>query len=197
MTPQFPHPFFLILWVGTVLNPFGRPGIVVTTASKYSSQGGYSKFGLSMNILCRNLGQYTPQNKNRHLMKPWSHGGVAWNLVQNPGKITKYGVLVRMVCEAVSGHISAEGKKLDDTVIPLLHRNVGQKHHIYQDNYYNSVTLAQTLLDRNMRACGILRASRGIPRDLEEDRKHLKKGQSAFQRKGDVIVQVWKDKRLV
>jgi hypothetical protein len=35
----------------------------------------------------------------------------------NPGKITKYGVLVRMVCEAVSGYIcnmeiyATEGKK--------------------------------------------------------------------------------------
>jgi hypothetical protein len=27
--------------------------------------------------------------------------------------------------------------------------------------------------------------------------KHLKKGESAFRRKGDVMVQVWKDKRLV
>jgi len=41
----------------------------------------------------------------------------------NPGKITKYGVLVRMVCEAVSGYIgnmeiySAERKKLEDTVL--------------------------------------------------------------------------------
>jgi len=42
-----------------------------------------------------------------------------------------------------------------------------------------------------------MRANRGIPCDLEEDSKHLKKGQSAFQRKGDVMVQVWKDKRLV
>jgi hypothetical protein len=41
----------------------------------------------------------------------------------NPGKITKYGVLVRMLCDAVSGYAynmemySAEGKKLEDTVI--------------------------------------------------------------------------------
>jgi hypothetical protein len=41
----------------------------------------------------------------------------------NPGKITKYGVLVRMVCEAVLGYISnveiysAEGRKLEDTVL--------------------------------------------------------------------------------
>jgi len=75
----------------------------------------------------------------------------------NPGKITKYGVLVRMVCEAVSAYIcnmeihSAEGKKLEDTMLSLLDRNLGQNHHVCQDNYYNSVRLAQTLLDRNVR----------------------------------------------
>ena len=121
----------------------------------------------------------------------------------NPGKITKYGVLVRMVCEAVSGYVynmeiySAEGKKLEDTVLSLLDRNLDQNHHIYQDNFYNSVRLAETLLDRKVRVCGTMRVNRGIPRDLEEDGKRLKKGQSAFRRKGDVMVQVWKDKRLV
>ena len=101
LTPQFPHPFFLTLWVGTVLNPFGRPGMIVTTASKHRIQGSYSKFGLCVNIVYRNLGHYRAQNKNCRLMKPWSHGGVAWNLkfrTYNSGKITKYRVLVRMVC---------------------------------------------------------------------------------------------------
>jgi hypothetical protein len=43
----------------------------------------------------------------------------------NPGKITKYGVLVRKVCEAVSDYIcnteiySDEGKMLEDTVLSL------------------------------------------------------------------------------
>jgi len=43
---------------------------------------------------------------------------------------------VRMVCEVVSGYIcsmeicSAVGKNLEDTVIPLLDRNLGQNHHI-------------------------------------------------------------------
>ena len=78
-----------------------------------------------------------------------------------------------MVCEAVSGYIrnmeiySAEGKKLEDTVLPLLDRNFGQNHHIYQDNFYNNVRLAQTLLDRDMRVCGTIRANRGIPCHLE------------------------------
>ena len=57
--------------------------------------------------------------------------------------------------------------------------------------------LAQTLLDRNVRVCGTMRANRGIPCDLEGEGRCLKKGESAFRRKGDVIVQVWKDKRLV
>jgi len=45
-----------------------------------------------------------------------------------------------MVSEAVSGYIcnmeiySAEGKKLEDTVLSLLGGNLSLNHHIYQDN---------------------------------------------------------------
>jgi len=48
-----------------------------------------------------------------------------------------------MVCEAISGYIcnmeiySAEGKKLEDTVLSLLDRNLDQNHYISQDNFYN------------------------------------------------------------
>jgi len=52
------------------------------------------------------------------------------------------------------------------------------------------VKLAETLLHRNVRACGIMRANRGIPRDLEGEGKRLNRGQSAFRRKGDIMVQV-------
>ena len=89
-----------------------------------------------------------------------------------------------------------EGKKLEDTVLSLLDRNL-ENHHIYQDSFYNSVRLAQTLLDSNVRLCGTMRANRGIPCDLGGESKCLKTGQSAFWRKGDVMVQVWKDKRLM
>jgi len=62
-------------------------------------------------------------------MIPWR--GCLKFRIYNPGKI-KYGVLVRMIFEAVSGYIcnmeiySAEGKKLEDTVLSLLDRNLGQ-----------------------------------------------------------------------
>jgi len=67
----------------------------------------------------------------------------------NSWKITKYGVLVGMVCEAVSFFIcnieiySAE--KLEDTVLSLWPITS------HQNNFYNSVRLVQTLLDRNVR----------------------------------------------
>ena len=57
-------------------------------------------------------------------MIPWQ-GSLKFR-TYSPGKITKYGVLVRMVCEAVSGYIcnmaifSAEGEKLEDKVLSLL-----------------------------------------------------------------------------
>jgi hypothetical protein len=55
----------------------------------------------------------------------------------NPGKI-KYGVLGRMVCEAVSGYIckvkihAVERQNLENTVLSLLDSNLGKNHHIYQ-----------------------------------------------------------------
>jgi len=48
-----------------------------------------------------------------------------------------------MVCEKVSGYIcnmeiyAAERKKLEDTVLALSERNLGQNHHIYLENFYN------------------------------------------------------------
>jgi hypothetical protein len=38
-----------------------------------------------------------------------------------------------------------------------------------------------------------MRAKRGIPGNLEGEDKHLETGQSALQRKGDEMVQVWRE----
>jgi hypothetical protein len=92
---------------------------------------------------------------------------------------------------------AAEGKNLEDTVLSLLDRNLGQNHHICLDNFCGSVKVAETLLARKVRICGTVRANRGIPPDLEWEASHLKKRQSVFRRKGDSMVQAWKEKRLV
>jgi adenosylmethionine-8-amino-7-oxononanoate aminotransferase len=78
-------------------------------------------------------------------------------------KITKYGVVERLVHKAVSGYIcnmdidTAEGKKLEDTLSSLLNRNIGHNHHSYQDKFYNCVRLVAALLDRSVSVCGTMR----------------------------------------
>ena len=65
-------------------------------------------------------------------------------------------MLVRTVCEALSGYIckmeiyAAEGQKLEETVLSLLDRNLGNNHHNYQENFYNTVRWAETLLDKKV-----------------------------------------------
>jgi hypothetical protein len=114
----------------------------------------------------------------------------------DPRKITKYGVVESLVYEAVSSYIcsmdiyAAEGKKLEDTMLLVLNRNKGHNHESYQDKFYNSVRLAATLLARSVNVCGTMRSNRCIPLDLEREGRHLKRLQSAFRRKGDIMVQM-------
>jgi hypothetical protein len=76
----------------------------------------------------------------------------------NTGKITKYGILVRMLCEATTGYISnmeiytAHGKKLNDMVMSVLEHNLGVHHHVHQDNLYNSVNLVGNLLKHKIKS---------------------------------------------
>jgi hypothetical protein len=104
---------------------------------------------------------------------PLDEGMIAWSgrlrfRTYNPGKITKYGILVRMPCEAKTGYISnmeiytAQGKKLNDTVMSVLENNLGVHHYVYQDNFYNSVNLVGNLLKHKIRVCGTMRPNRGI-----------------------------------
>ena len=77
--------------------------------------------------------------------------------VYNPGKITKYGILVRMVCESSTGYICNlqiyDGKcgPLTETVGFLLEPYEGKGYQLYQENYYNSVHQMNELLQKLIR----------------------------------------------
>ncbi|PNF23122.1 hypothetical protein B7P43_G06682, partial [Cryptotermes secundus] len=121
----------------------------------------------------------------------------------NPGKLTKYGLLVCVVTESTSGYIgnleiySGEGKKLQETILSVLEPYLDQNYHVYQDNYYNSVATAEHLFSRKVRVCGTIRVNRGLPPDLKEECKSLKRGETTFRRKGDILLQSWRDTRVV
>jgi len=74
--------------------------------------------------------------------------------VYNARKITKYGILVQMVCESSTGYICNlqiyDGKcgPLTETVGFLLEPYEGKGYHLYLDNYYNSVHQTNELLQK-------------------------------------------------
>jgi len=68
----------------------------------------------------------------------------------NPGKITKYGVLAKMVCETASGHIckmkiyAAKGQKLEGSIITFRQELRPESSHL-SSQFHNSVRLAEIL----------------------------------------------------
>jgi len=63
------------------------------------------------------------------------------------------------------------------------------------DNYYNSVDNTEALLQKKIRICGTIRKNRGLPECLKKT--NLKKGETIFRRKNDILVQVWQSKKEV
>ncbi|KAI4475939.1 hypothetical protein M0802_014972 [Mischocyttarus mexicanus] len=110
----------------------------------------------------------------------------------NPAKITKYGILIRMLCESESGYIcnfeiySGQGKKLQETILSILESYLGCWHHRYQDYYYNSVSTAELLFRKKTLVCGTIRENRGLPKVLLDKSKSLHRGEMTFLRKGPV-----------
>jgi len=82
--------------------------------------------------------------------------------VYNPGKITKYGILV---CGSSTGYICNlqiyDGKcgSLTETVGFLLEPYEGKGYHLYQDSYYNIVHQTNELLQKLIRVCGTIRVN--------------------------------------
>jgi len=121
--------------------------------------------------------------------------------VYNASKINKYGILIRMVCEARTGYIcnfriyDGKGSRLQETILDLLQPYANLWHHVYMDNYYNSVDTTKVLLKTGFRSCGTIRTNRGLPACLKH--ANLKKGESMFRRQKDILLQCWQSKRTV
>ena len=83
--------------------------------------------------------------------------------IYNPRKLTKYGILVSMVSKSETGYLcnleiyTDEGKKLQETILLVLQPYLGSWHHIYQDDYYNTMSTSEILLENKTRVCGTLR----------------------------------------
>ena len=91
-----------------------------------------------------------------------------------------------MVCESSTGYIcnlqiyAVKCGPLTETVGFVLEPYEGKGYHLYQDNYYNSVHQTNELLQKLIRVCGTIRVNHGLPKDIIEEAKKLKKARSLF-----------------
>ncbi|KAJ8931231.1 hypothetical protein NQ314_015872 [Rhamnusium bicolor] len=88
------------------------------------------------------------------------------------------------------------GKEHAANVVLCLIANYSDKSHSYMYNYYNSVTLARQLLDKNTYCTGTLCAGRKET-SQEVSKAILKTGESVQRYGGNVCGGKWKDKREV
>ncbi|XP_043501574.1 uncharacterized protein LOC122523750 [Polistes fuscatus] len=125
-------------------------------------------------------------------MIPW-RGRLTFK-TYNPSKITKYGILIRMLCDSATGYISSfklycgVGQSLKTTIMKLLRRSFGEWHHLYMENLYNSVALAKEILLKQIQMSGTIRHDRGLPDSLKNAK--LKRSESLFRRQGEILLQL-------
>lgn len=134
--------------------------------------------------------QYLPMKPVKRGIKIWecadSSNGYVYNLQVYTGKqdggVTENGLSYRVVRELTE---------------PFLHKY----HHVFCDNFFTSIPLACDLLREQTYLCGTIRSNRhGLPASLlpkNAEVKALRKGESRFCRRGNLVASVWQDTKLV
>lgn len=124
-------------------------------------------------------------------------------------KKTKYGIKFYELCsptgfvlnlEIYKGHGEKEPdedvSKIEALVLRLMGPYLNKGYHLFMDNYYNSIKLANRLLSWKTHVTGTLRSNRrGNP--VLVTKAKLKKGDHIWKRQGKVYISKWKDKRDV
>ena len=97
-----------------------------------------------------------------------------------PQKPIKRGIKCWVVADSTNGYISnlsvytgkTEGEiesNLGMKVVLELTKDLPQGHHIYFDNFFSSIPLMESLLDRGQYSCGTFRVNRrGIPEKIKQ-----------------------------
>lgn len=106
------------------------------------------------------------------------------------------GYVLDIILYTGKGTIKADGEKghAYKVVQKLLKGYQGKGHAVYLDNFYTSLPLADYLLSRGTQITGTLRSNKkGIPAQVKSTK--LKRGESVFARRKNLLIQRWLDKR--
>ena len=152
---------------------------------------------------CRTL--YVPRKDlsiNEGMLKWKGHLSMR---VYDPQKPIKYGVKFYFLCESKTGYVlnfiiyRGVASTMRDIVFNLLDRHLQKGHHIFMDNYYNSVDLAEELYQNGTHVSGTLQLVQGAPEYLKNLAQNcsLAPGEMAFRKKANTFVLCWQDVRLV
>lgn len=85
--------------------------------------------------------------------------------------------------------VPSRTSKIDGIVLRLMKNYLNKGHSLYMDNYYNSLTLSNTLLEHKTHSTGTLRKNRKGNSKFIIDKK-LKKGEHIWRRKNSVYVKL-------
>ena len=89
-----------------------------------------------------------------------------------------------------------ETSKTSSLVLRLIQPYLSKGHHLFMDNFYNSIELSKELLKHKTHTTGTLRSNRkGNPKEVTS--KKLKKGEHIWRGRGQIYVSKWRDKRDV
>lgn len=131
--------------------------------------------------------QYIKSKKARYGIKFYeltTHDGYVLNIKMYSGK------------ETTEQSINETESKTEKLVMRLMRPYLLRGHHLFMDNFYNSVNLSQKLIDLKTHCTGTLRSNRkGNPAYIIK--KKLNRGEHVWARKSKVYVSKWKDKRPV
>lgn len=139
--------------------------------------------------------------------------------IYNPQKPTKFGMKIFVISDCKNGYIydfipyfgkqniinsstllktTQIVKALCESVILKDPAKPATGLTIYTDRYYTSPELARELLSLDCYLTGTVMPTRvGMPPNLKNETKKMKKGDILSQRNGDTLVVSWKDKRIV
>lgn len=200
--PLYFHPIFLHVMSGRRYEQLLQCLSVAPKSSK-----GMAKVNPLLNMLISSFqSSYSPQKELSLDESLLLHRGRLSFRTYMKGKKAKYGIKFYELTSA-DGYVlnieiysankeEVKCSKIDDLVCRLMKPYLNKGHFIYMDNYYNSVSLSNTLLQQKTHSVGTLRGNRKRNPKVVVSKK-LKKGEYIWRRQGHVYISKWKDKRDV
>ena len=131
-----------------------------------------------------------------------------------PIKPGRFGIKTFTLAESTSGYLlnskiytGKEGNAVQKdlgrkAVMSVIEPYLDMGYYVFMDNYYTFMTLFEELEERKTLACGTVRSKRqGLPKEIcgvkEKKDKQLKRKESLYRQKGNVICMTWRDRKPV